>query len=136
MPKDRGAEQGDVDGSFACSLALGMVPAEARVCVAVQQAARNLPWIGTRDSLHERRLQDEQRNRMQRIRNFQLGGVEKSLQTSGLQRMVTFSVTDDWFCPISKGSPQLTLKLEQNEPHRKQKSSTTSQTCKLLLLSR
>ena len=30
MPKDRGAEQGDVDGPLECSLALGMVAAEAR----------------------------------------------------------------------------------------------------------
>ena len=28
LPKDRGAEQGDVDGSLECSLALGMVAAE------------------------------------------------------------------------------------------------------------
>ena len=35
MPKDRGAEQGDVDGPLECSLALGMVAAEARLCVAV-----------------------------------------------------------------------------------------------------
>ena len=28
MPKDRGAEQGDVDGSLECSLGLGMVAAE------------------------------------------------------------------------------------------------------------
>ena len=40
MPKDRGAEQGDVDGPLECSLALGMVAAEARLHVAVQQAAR------------------------------------------------------------------------------------------------
>ena len=30
MPKDRGAEQGDVDGPLECSLALGMVAAETR----------------------------------------------------------------------------------------------------------
>ena len=30
MPKDRGAEQGDVDGLLECSVALGMVAAEAR----------------------------------------------------------------------------------------------------------
>ena len=39
MPKDRGAAQGDVDGPLECSLALGMVAAEARLCAAVQQAA-------------------------------------------------------------------------------------------------
>ena len=30
MPKDRGAEHGDVDGPLECSLALGIVAAEAR----------------------------------------------------------------------------------------------------------
>ena len=34
MPKDRGAEQGDVDDPRECSLALGMVAAEARLRVA------------------------------------------------------------------------------------------------------
>ena len=34
MPKDRGAEQGDVDGPSECSLALGMVAAESRGRVA------------------------------------------------------------------------------------------------------
>ena len=38
-PKDRGAEQGDVDGASECSLALGMVAAETRTRVAAQQAA-------------------------------------------------------------------------------------------------
>ena len=67
MPKDRGAEQGDADGPLECSLALGMMVT----------AARTRPWIGAGDSLHERRLQDEQRDRVQRIENFQLGGPEK-----------------------------------------------------------
>ena len=30
MPKDRGAEHGNVDGSLECGLALGMVAAETR----------------------------------------------------------------------------------------------------------
>ena len=38
MPKDRGAEQGDVVGPPECSLALGMVASETRLLVAVQQA--------------------------------------------------------------------------------------------------
>ena len=37
MPKDRGAEQGDVDGPLGCSLALGMVAAEARLSMTEQQ---------------------------------------------------------------------------------------------------
>ena len=65
MPKDRGADQGDVDDPSECSSALGVVAAEAPMCVAMQQAARTLRWIGTGDPLHERGLQDEQRNRTQ-----------------------------------------------------------------------
>ena len=47
MPKDRGAEPGDVDGLIECSLALGMVAADARLRVAAQQAARTLhsSWL-------------------------------------------------------------------------------------------
>ena len=48
MPEDRGAELGDVDGPLECGLALGMIAAEARLRVAVQQAARTLPCVGTR----------------------------------------------------------------------------------------
>ena len=39
MPKDRGAELGDVDGPLECSPALGMVAAERRGCVPAQQAS-------------------------------------------------------------------------------------------------
>ena len=77
MPRDRGAEQGDVDGPLECSLALGMMAAEARMCVAVQQAARTFPWIGTHDPADAGRLQDEQHSRMQRIQSSRLGGPEK-----------------------------------------------------------
>ena len=105
MPKDRGAEQGDVDGPSECSLALGMVAAEAQMCIATQRAARTLAWIGMGDSLHERRLRDEPYN-------FQFGGPEKligagdprraqqeteALRTNGIWMMVTSSVTRDWF---------------------------------------
>ena len=47
MPKDRGAEQGDVDGPLERSLALGMMAAETRWRIAAQQAAgslRGLAW--------------------------------------------------------------------------------------------
>ena len=44
MPKDRGAEQGDVDGPLECSLALGMVAAVTRGSIAAQQAAA--PFFG------------------------------------------------------------------------------------------
>ena len=56
MPKDRGPEQGDVDCPTECKLAQGMVAAEARLSVAVQQAARTLLSVCTHDSQHERRL--------------------------------------------------------------------------------
>ena len=45
MPKDRGAEQGDVDGP----LALGMATANTRGLIAARQAEGTLPWIGTED---------------------------------------------------------------------------------------
>ena len=120
MPKDHGAEQGHVDGSSECSLAQGKIAAEARMCVAVHQAARTPAWIGASDSVHERRLQDEQRDRMQRIENFQLGGREKLIGS----------------LPIYKRLMQPTFKFEQNETHRTQKSLTMWQTWTQLLPSR
>ena len=39
MPKDRGAEPGDVNGPRECSLALGLVAAETRGSIAARQAA-------------------------------------------------------------------------------------------------
>ena len=70
MPEDRGAEQGDVDGPLECSLALGMVAAEARLHVAVQEAARTLPWIDTNDSVEEHRLQAETMTRCSGSKTF------------------------------------------------------------------
>ena len=43
MPKDRGAEEGDVDGPPECSQALGMVAAETRGRVAARQASGSFP---------------------------------------------------------------------------------------------
>ena len=57
MPKDRGAEQGNVDGPLECSLALGLVAAETRGPVAAQVATGNLAWIGVDDSSEMQRLQ-------------------------------------------------------------------------------
>ena len=71
IPNDRGAEQADVDTPLEWSLALGMVAAEGRLSVCTPS------WFGTHDSLHEKRLQDEQHSRMQLIHNFQPGGPEK-----------------------------------------------------------
>ena len=74
MQRDRGAEQGKVDGPSECSLALGTVAAEARLRVAEQQAARTLR---ARDPADAERLQHEQQSRMHRIHSFHLGVPEK-----------------------------------------------------------
>ena len=74
MPKDRGAEQGDVDGPLECSLALGMVAAETWRRVAAEQAAGSLPWISVNDPSEEQRLRADHATRMQESANFQLGG--------------------------------------------------------------
>ena len=50
-----------------CSSALGMVAAEARLHVAVEQAARTLHRFGTNGPVEEERLQAEQNSKMQRI---------------------------------------------------------------------
>ena len=83
MPKDRGAEQGDVGGPLECSLALGMVAAEARGSIAAPQAAGTLLWIGVNDSAEEQRLQADHAARLQESANFQLVGTEK---LTGAQR--------------------------------------------------
>ena len=49
MPKDRGAEQGDVDGLLEGSLALGMVAALTRGSIAARQAAGTFLWIAVDD---------------------------------------------------------------------------------------
>ena len=43
-PKDRGAEQGDVDGSLECGLTIGGVATRARQRVHTQQRRGELPW--------------------------------------------------------------------------------------------
>ena len=65
MPKDRGAEKGDVDGPLECSLALEMVAAKTRRCAAAQQAAAShgLVWmIHERNSDCKKTTQPECRN--------------------------------------------------------------------------
>ena len=78
MPKDRGAEQGDVDGPLECSLALGMVAAETQESIVARQAAGTLPWIGVDDSAEEQRLQADHAAKLPDTANFQLGGPEKA----------------------------------------------------------
>ena len=77
MSKDRGAEQGDVDGLLECSLACGMVAAETRERMAAQQAAGNLPWIGVDDASELQQLRADHAPLMQESADFQLGGPEK-----------------------------------------------------------
>ena len=73
MPKDRGAEQGDVDGPFECSSALGLVAAETRGRVAARLQP-SMDWVLT--TLQKtQRLQAEHTPKMQRVSNFLLGVV-------------------------------------------------------------
>ena len=60
----------------AYTLALVTVEAEARLRIPEQQAAGTLPWIDTH-AADTWRLPVEQRSRVHRIHNFQLGGPEK-----------------------------------------------------------
>ena len=76
MPKDRGAEQGDVDGPLECSLALGIVAAEVRGNIAARQAAGTLSWIGVNDPADVQRLQADYAARVQESANFQPGGSD------------------------------------------------------------
>ena len=77
MPKNRGAEQGDVDGPLECSLASGMVAAETRGRIAARQAAGGFPWIGVNDTSEQQRLRADHATRLQESANFQLGDLEK-----------------------------------------------------------
>ena len=99
MPKDRGAEQGDVECRLEYSLALGMVAAEAGASIASRQAAGTLPWTGVNDHAEEQRPRADHAARLQESANFQLGRPEKLtgahhprhvLQKSG-------SLADQWY---------------------------------------
>ena len=99
MPKDRGAEQGDVGGPLECSLALGMVAAETRGSTAARQPAGTLPWIGVDDSAEEQRLQADHAARLQESANFQLGGQEKHTAAHDPQHALQKNggLADDWY---------------------------------------
>ena len=56
MPRDRGAEQRDVDGPLERTLPLGMVAAETRLHVAGQQAAGTVLWVGANSQEEWQRL--------------------------------------------------------------------------------
>ena len=100
MPKDRGAEPGDVDGPLECSLALGIVAAETRLRVAAPRAARTLPGIGIDDPVEKRRLQAEHEDKMQKIQSFfQLGGPEKNIGAYDPRHALQESggLADQWY---------------------------------------
>ena len=138
MPKDRGAERGDVDGSLECNLALGMVAAETRGRVAAQQALSSLPWIGVDDLSETKRLPAGHTAKMQIISYFQLGGPEKLTGADdprhALQKMDAWRTYGTWWHPWLPGpgavQPARILmttitKLERNETCRKRRSCTT-----------
>ena len=88
MPKDRAAEQGDVDGPLESSLTLGMVAAETRMRVAAQQAACTLPWGGVDYPSELQRWQADHAVRLHETANFQLGGQEKLTGTNDPRRVL------------------------------------------------
>ena len=49
-PKNRGAEQGDVDGPLECSIALAQVARQTRINVASLQRRDELPWIADNEA--------------------------------------------------------------------------------------
>ena len=72
MPKDRGAEQGDVEGPSSIVWHWGWWQLSPTARYYPASCAH--PWIGTNDSVEEQRLQAEENSKMQRIQDFQLGG--------------------------------------------------------------
>ena len=99
MPKDRGAEQRDVDGPLECSLALGMVAAETRGSIVARQAAGTVPWIGVNDPAEEQRLRADHATRLQESANFQFGGAEKFTGAHDPQHALQKSgrCADQWY---------------------------------------
>ena len=51
LPKDRGAEQGDVDGPLECALTLGQVAKETATAVHQLQRDGKLEWANTQADL-------------------------------------------------------------------------------------
>ena len=80
MKKDRGAELGDVDGPLGCSLALGVMAAEACSTCGGAPSHRSHPVDGAHSDGDVQRLRDEYYIKMQQLRNFQLGGPESLLE--------------------------------------------------------
>ena len=112
-PKDRGAKPADLDGPLACSLALEMVWVEARLHVAVQQAAGIAPWVGANSDEEVQRLRDTYQSSLHLLHHFQLDGAEKitgahdrrhALQENG-------GLADFWYLDDGKIFCQPTLGL-------------------------
>ena len=126
MPKDRGAEQGDVDGLLECSLALGMVAAETRGSIAARQAAGTLPWIGVTHAAEEQRLKADHATRLQESANFQLSGPEKrtgdhdprhALQKKRVRWPTVTCATQSWCYPFCRNSMLPMPESELNGTH-------------------
>ena len=144
MPKDRGVEQGDVDGPLKCILALGMVGAEAPLHVAARQDAHTLSWTNTHDPVvnNDFKLKN---NKKLPIPDFQMSGSEKHIGAGDPQHALQENegIADQWFfdhddtqywcCRTNKRSTP--PRLEQNATRRQQKSFVMSQTWTQLLLS-
>ena len=117
MPKDRVAEQGEVDGPLECSLALGMVAAETRRRVAAQQASGSLPWTGV-DAEHAVTLQENCQLPAGRPRETHLVPMSPSTcfrkmeawRTCGTWTTVTFCATQSWCRPSYRNSTSPTPK--------------------------
>ena len=77
-PKDRGAKPGDLEGPLACSLALEMVWVEARLHVAVQQAAGIVPWVGASSDEEVQRLRETYQNSLHLLQNSNLMAQKSS----------------------------------------------------------
>ena len=104
---------------------------------AAQQAAGNLPWIGGRRPFRNAALTSRTHSQDAESFQFSAGADDPrhTLQENGGPADLWYIGDGDIFChPILVPSYLLNLmtptsKFEQSEPLRKQKSSTTSQTC-------
>ena len=124
MPKDRGAEQGDVDGPLECSLALGMVAAEARLHVATSGGNPAAGWC--QQSWRSAKTPNFFQSTMLLLQNFPTGGSEKltgaddprhavqkkkvAWQTSGVSLAATYCAIQHSFFLILEPSTQLMFK--------------------------
>ena len=105
-----------------CSLAMGMVAAEARLHVAGQQAAGIVLWVGTRsDEVVEKGPWRASEQNCTNVKTSNLGFRKayksrlEALQTSGTWMTVTSCATQRWFSPLSQCLTQQTLKLGQRD---------------------